>query len=130
MAKQPGTPATDTIAPLVSFLGLSLSGDLGPYTVYTNRNGRIVFYPRSPPTAPPSPAQLKQRQRFRAAQQSWQAIAPTTKHQWELLVKANKVCMTGQNMYMALSMNPDNDALTTANLRAGLSLSPPPFIPN
>ena len=129
MAAKLAVPATDKIAPLVAYLGLDLSGDLGPYTVYTNARGRVVFYPRSPPTKPPSAAQRKQRQRFRAAQQQWSGISAVLKAQWERLVNANRLCLTGQNLYMSLALRPDDDGLATANNRANLSLTPPTPIP-
>lgn len=115
-----------TLNDLLDVLGIRVSGDLGPLTCYTSRQGKLVSYPRSPPTCPPSPAQITQRARFTNAQGWWGRLDQATKAAWETLTRANDLCLTGQNLAIALAFNPDAAALATANKRAGTSLSLPP----
>lgn len=43
------------LAQLLNYLGFVTWGDLGPLTLYRNKRGRMVFYPKAPPTSPPPP---------------------------------------------------------------------------
>lgn len=112
-----------------NLLGRTIRGDVGDFTLYTTKRGKLVWFPISPPKKPPSSAQLLARGRFTTAQRQWAALSKTLKAEWETLVLRNSLCMTGQNLYISLAINPDPNALTTANKRAGLSLSAPTPVP-
>lgn len=114
---------------LIPYAGLAVMGDVGDLTVWTNKNNRIIIAPRSPPCKPPTAAQSRQRARFALAMQHWRAETDQARADWEKLVNALSLCAVGQNVYISLSLCPDDDALETANRRANLSLSPPPEIP-
>ncbi|KKK92061.1 hypothetical protein LCGC14_2706680, partial [marine sediment metagenome] len=58
-----------------AWFGLSPTGDLGPYTIYTSRRAGSVWYAKAPPTCPPSVHQLRQRNRFRNAAFAWRRLS-------------------------------------------------------
>lgn len=114
---------------LLPYLGLNFGGDVGGYTIYRSHFGRAIMYPRTFPSKPPSPLQIKQRLRFAAAQQNFMHESPQTKTLWESLTQKLSLCLTGQNLYIRMSLNPDPTALANASSRAGISLTMPPRIP-
>ena len=129
MAQQPLTPEEARIAALIPFIGIQVKGDLGPFTIYTNHRGRVVFYKRAPPTKPPTAPQIRQRTRFKLAQRLYQHESAATKAKWELLVVRSRICMTGQNLYVSLALNPQPVNLANLAAAAGLTITPPDTIP-
>lgn len=129
MTQPPLTDEEKRFAELLPWCGLSIAGDIGPFTCYTTHRGRRVFYRRAPPTSPPTPPQIRQRLRFKLAQHLWSNIPVGQKQLWEQLTKELSLCLTGQNLFMSLALNPDDEALASALNRTGLSLTTPPEIP-
>lgn len=115
-----GYPAT--------LLGLIVSGDLGPSTIYTDRAGRKVEFPKAPPTKPPSPGQQFQRDRFRQAQANYMALTPAEKHDWEQLTLRTALSLTGQNLYISVSMKGSYDFLQTVQRQARVTVANPPRV--
>lgn len=113
---------------VLSLLGLQVSGDIDGLTIYTNRRGRIVWYPFAPPEKPPSEAQLRQRARFRVAQENWKLESATTRKNWEILVHRNSLPLTGQNLYISASLLPEPDKLARLASHAHLAISQPPTV--
>lgn len=105
--------------------GLIVSGDVGDYTAYTDRHGRKVVYPKSPPKKPPSPLQVAQRQRFRLAQAEYMALSFFDKLNWELLTQRASLCMTGQNLFIHIAMRGTYDTLSTLELQYDVSVTRP-----
>ena len=118
-----------TIEWIVSFLGLDYGGDLGGWTIYRNKHGKPVFYPRAVPGKPPSPNQQHCRARFKAAQINWMATPKATRIQWETFSKRLSLCMTGQNLYISLSLADRSSFFPAAMRKAKMSLTYPPLIP-
>ena len=112
----------------LSVLGVNVSGDLGPLTIYTDRFGKKVGYPRSPPKEPPSDLQVFYRNRFRTAQQSYMLLTPSQKLAWETLIQRTSICMTGQNLYIHIALKAAFDLLTTLQRQTGISVIAPPHI--
>jgi len=109
-------------------LGLQVSGDLGPFTIYTDRHGVKVIYPKSPPKEPPSPAQAWQRARFQRAQQDYMALTDETKRAWETLAYHASLCMTGQNLYISIVLKNDYTGLATLIAQTGVFVPDPPEV--
>jgi hypothetical protein len=108
-----------------SVLGLIVSGDLGPSTIYTDRFGHKVEFPKSPPKEPPSPGQQYHRERFRIAQRGYMALTPAIKAKWEDITRKVSLCMTGQNLYIHVAMKADYDYLDTLCHQSGITVPPP-----
>jgi hypothetical protein len=101
-------------------LGLNVSGDLGAYTLYTNRNRKLVVYPRSPPQVPATPQQLAQRARFAAAIANWTAAPAATKYAYEAITLRLSIPMTGLNLWIALSFRNDQQLLDTLTRQSAI----------
>jgi len=100
-SKRGDGPVSTANATQLGMLGLSVQGDIGPWTIYTDRYGRKKWFLYSPPTKPPTANQIVHRERFRAAQAAWQALTPNEKAALELAVNKASLCMTGQNLYLS-----------------------------
>ena len=126
-------PPKTTMEHVVKWLGVDLSGDLGDWTIYRTRRGKIVFFPRSPPKEPASPKQIAQRLRFSTSMANWVATSATVKSQWEQVTLRLSVCATGHNLYLSCAMNPDRrqvaSQLTRVLKLTGISLSAPTYVP-
>ncbi len=110
-------------------LGTWVSGDVGGITIYTDRFGRKVAFPKSPPDKPPSEEQIAIRARFKTAQANWKALTDVEKGKLEAaMIKANAV-MTGQNFFISISLTNDQTAKETVERQTGISLVPIVFIP-
>ena len=85
---------------IYSVLGLRPTGDLGPYTFYTSARNRVVIFPKAPPLNPPSYLQTVQRNRFRLAAKSWQALPDIEQKNWERISKTAKLTINGYNLFV------------------------------
>ena len=112
------------------FLGSWVGGDLGPFTLYTTRRRKLVWYPRSPPTTGPSPAQARQRDRFRLAIRRWNQLDQPTKNAWNELTLTLHLCAHGLDFWIHLSLRPDRQKWATIVANTGTTLTPPDWIPN
>jgi len=114
------------LSPLsANILGLIVSGDIGGLTIYTDRHGRKIAFPKSPPKKPPSPAQIVQRARFKSAQAAYMAISSDQKARYETIVTRLALCMTGQNLYIHVALSHSFASLSTLERQAKISVTPP-----
>lgn len=104
---------------MIAFLGLTVTGDLGPLTIYTTRKNHIVFFPKSPPEKPPSPAQLVIRERWRRAAGQWKTLSIGDRQTWERIVQKAGMRITGYNFYISLFVHPDPGAKLTVENQTG-----------
>lgn len=111
-----------------SMLGVIVSGDIGSSTIYTDRFGKTVEFPKSPPKTPPSPRQALLRKRFREAQQAYMSLSPQLKADWEYVARKSQAVATGQNLYIHFAMVHDYEVLQTVNRQCGTSVPPPPAV--
>lgn len=115
------------LSPMASnVLGLVVSGDLGDLTIYTDRFGKKIVFPKSPPKDPPSAAQTVQRERFRSAQQAYMALTSQEKIAYEDLALAASLCATGQNLFIHVSLKHSFEFLATLQRQWGIPVPNPP----
>ena len=115
-----------------SLWGLRISGDIGGLTVYTDRFGKKVAYPKAPPDKPPSPLQIQQRRRFTASQKEYGLLNQAQKLAYENLTKAASLCMTGQNLFIHVALCHAFQLLLTLMRQWEITVTPPtyqPFLP-
>lgn len=108
-----------------SVIGLIVSGDLGGYTIYTDRHQRKIVFPKAPPKEPPTIHQTRLRERFRLAQAEYMAASPPERSAWEQLTLRSSLCMTGQNLFIHVAMKHTFGTLTTIMQQTGVSVTPP-----
>lgn len=108
-----------------SLLGLIVSGDIDGLTIYTDRFGRKVAYPKAPPKEPPTQMQVDVRARFKSAQAEYMALTATEKADYELLTKAASLCLTGQNLFISVAMKRNFGILDTLMSQTGINVTPP-----
>lgn len=112
-----------------NLIGLQVSGDWNEITIYTDKNGKKVAFPKAPPEKPPSPKQVHQRQRFKDAQAVWTAYTDEQKHAYENLCRVANVPMTGQNLVIHTALTNDATAIETLQRQTGITVPIPVFIP-
>lgn len=107
---------------LLNFLGWNTQGDLGDFTFYTNKQRLLVWFVKAPPLEPPSFLQLHQRNRFRFAALSWQALRPEQRQDWETASKRAHLTITGYDFYVYHQLIDDPEGLKTVERQSGIPL--------
>ena len=115
-------PVSTANATQLGMLGLRVDGDIGPWTVYTDRYGRKKWFLYSPPTKPATTAQLNWRDRFRNAQASWSALTPDEKAALELAVNKASLCLTGQNLWISAILKSRQQSYLAVERQTGITL--------
>ena len=103
--------------------GISLQGDIGPYTTYTNKQHKLVVFPRAPPDKPATPEQLVYRNAFRAAASAWQQLTGEQRRAYQAAASAAHARCTGYNIWVYYQMRNDNAALDTLERQTGIILA-------
>ena len=101
---------------------MSVSGDVGDLTIYTDRFHKKVAFPKSPPKEPASPLQIIQRENFRSAQKSWSILTNPEKKNLEDACRKLSMPITGQNLYMHAIMVKDDEAYATVERQSQIML--------
>lgn len=116
------------LADFTSVLGLQVSGDIGPLTIYTDKHGKKVPFPKSPPKEPASVNQLIQRSRFAQAQRWWKDQTAAVKRDYETLALKGGLAMTGQNLAIHVALKNDADFLRTLMRQQDITVPIPDYI--
>lgn len=111
-----------------SVIGLIVSGDIDGLTIYTDRHGRKIAYPKAPPKEPPTEPQIWLRARFRWAQSQYMALDASERAAWELLACRASLCMTGQNLLIHVAMKHSFELLDTLMRQTGVTVTPPTIV--
>ncbi len=106
----------------LNLLGFSPTGDLGPLTAYTSRRHGQVWFDKSPPKKPPSPWQVRQRDRFRLAAIAWRALDETTKHHWHDACRRARLYVNGYTLYLWWQLTRDRAKLATIERQSHITL--------
>lgn len=108
-----------------SMIGMIVSGDVDGLTIYTDRHGRKVAYPKSPPKEPPTDIQIACRARFKAAQAEYMSMTDDQKFRYEELTRKASLCLTGQNLFIHVAMKHSFGLLDTLQQQTGVSVPAP-----
>lgn len=111
-----------TIRQLIPLLGFNPTGDVGPFTIYTSKRRKMVFYLRAPPLEPPSEWQTWQRNKFRLVGYLWRTLSPAKQALWEQAAKLANLRITGYNLYVRFQLKQDYDTLATVSRLSGIDL--------
>lgn len=104
------------------FVGFRPTGDLGDLTAYTSTQGKVVWFPKSPPLKPASPRQLFQRQRFRNVGLAWRALNAATRADWMNAARRAHLYLNGYLLFLVWQMLPDRAAIRTIERQSGITL--------
>lgn len=113
------------IGNLINVIALKLQGDLAGWTTYTNRRGKITFYPQAPPLDPPSWAQQYQRLHFSQAASAWNYLSQADRDNYERSAKEVKATITGYNLWMSAALIGDDTGLVAVEKKTGRHLARP-----
>lgn len=106
----------------LTFVGLRPTGDLAGLTAYSNRKGKVVWFPKSPPTKPASMRQLHQRYLFAAAALGWKTLSASTRSQWHAAAAAAHLYLNGYTLWMSWRLDPDVGAMRTIQRITNITL--------
>lgn len=106
----------------LDLLGFSPTGDLGPLTAYTSRRHGTVWFDKSPPQKPPSPWQLRQRDRFRLAAIAWSSLNEETRQRWHMACRRARLYIHGYNLWVYWQLGGSRARLSTIEQQSGLTL--------
>lgn len=109
---------------LVSLFGTVLWGDIGPLTLYRNKNNKLITFMKTWPKEPPSDEQLEWRQKFRTAAAAWQALSTSSRSAWDGAARRAGLCMSGYNLFVHWQIKQDTKAIQTIERQTGISLLP------
>jgi len=110
---------------LYSSLGFVVWGDLGPVTLYRNKRGKVVFFAKTWPHKPGSPAQLAQREKFIQAAAAWHALTSVARAEWEQATRRASLCLTGYDLFLHWSLTADDRAIRTLEHQTATKLLQP-----
>jgi len=112
-----------------NLLGLRISGDVGDVTLYKNKNGKTVVFPKDRRQDKQSQRRIDQQARFTTAQANWSALTSTEKLALEDMTKKLSIAMTGQNVYISCQLRNDIGGYSTLEDQSGITLPPFTFVP-
>lgn len=98
---------------LLSWLGLISWGDIGELTLYRDRFRQLVIYPKQYPKHLRPFFQDRQQKLFTIAVNTWNNLTDDQRAQWKLAAQRASLRMTGYNLFIALSLIPDDEARQT-----------------
>lgn len=110
---------------LLSLLGMLAWGDLGPLTLYKNKQGKLVAFLKTWPTGPASPEQQIHRDRFRNAAIAWQALNDAQRQQWELATLRASLHLHGYDLWVHWQIVHDDEAIQALQRQTSTQLIPP-----
>lgn len=107
---------------ILSLFGLRPTGDFGPWTFYTNKQGIPVWFIKAPPTSPPTARQLFVRAKLSEFARYWTSLEEQTKIDWETAAKRAGLGMTGYNLFQWWCWHVDRAVLKTIERQSGIIL--------
>ena len=104
-------------------LGLIQWGDIGAWTTYRAKNGLLVWFPKTYPDKPPSPAQTAERAKFKAIIDAWKNLTPDQKAAYNRAIRKLSLCITPVGLKIALDYDPNNQLRSTIERQSGETLA-------
>lgn len=107
---------------LFNVMGFNATGDLGGFTLYTNKKGKLVWFIKAPPTTPPTYYQDIKRNYFRRAAAAWARMPDELKKRWEQVTKRLSLRLTGYDLWVFWYTCSDDLALRTLQRQSEINL--------
>jgi hypothetical protein len=119
-----------TLENLYSMLGFIVWGDLAEVTIYRDKQGKMVWFPKTYPDKPPSDAQIVQRAKLTQAATFWNYLTPNRQNQWKLAAQRASLCMHGYDLWIHWFLKRTDDEMRTIASQTNTQLYPiHPFPP-
>lgn len=103
-------------------IGIRPTGDLGQFTMYTNRKGSLVCFLKTRPAKPLTNRQLGNMRRFTAIGSVWRSMPPSERQAWQLAAKRAGLTITAYNLFVYSQMQPDSSTLLTVQRQSAVHL--------
>lgn len=113
-----------TLQRLYTWLGLVAWGDIAEITIYKDKQGKMVWFPKTYPDKPPSDDQVFQRALMTAGAAAWQALPPTDQAQWHLAARRASLVMHGYDLFQHWFLTRDTSAIRTLERQTRTNLLP------
>jgi len=104
------------------FLGLIYWGDLAQTTTYRDKRGRIIWFPKTYPKDPPTPAQLACRQTMKDAAQSWHSLTQQQRQAYAQAINKLSLTMSPFSLHFTLSLPHKRHYKRTIEQQSGVKL--------
>ena len=115
------------IADLSPILGFQVSGDIGDFTLWTDRYHRVTVIPAAPPLDAPTALQVWQWDRWRHSLDVWNSLAADERACYSRAVRLLNLCCTGPSLWLFCSLKRNLSYWRTIQRQCGLPLSQPPL---
>jgi len=116
---------TQLLGPFIpALLGFRPTGDLGPLTIYTSKRGKIVAYPKAPPTSPPTYYQTRIRNQFRLVASLWNQLEQAKRDQWNLAASRINAAIHGYGLFTYYQITHNLTPIRTIERQTHTSLVP------
>lgn len=98
---------------LVATLALRVTGDLGPFTIWTDKYGRTCLCLKTWLKDPASFSQITHRNRIRLAAVEWRLLHPTTRKAWLTTARVTGARCNGYMLWSYYRMTQDIKTIKT-----------------
>lgn len=106
------------------FFGFRATGDVGPFTVYTTKRNRCVWFRKTVPSKPASPLQRRQRSRFEMAAQAWERLGSPNRLLWRNAARRAGLFVNGPALWTWWQLSGDLSIIRTIERQSGITLLP------
>jgi hypothetical protein len=103
-------------------IGIRPTGDVGPFTLYTNRKGKLICFLKTRPAKPLTARQRANMRKFEAIASVWRSMEPAQRADWSLAAKRAGLTITAYNLFIYSQMQPDSSTLLTVQNQSGICL--------
>lgn len=107
-------------------LGFRPTGDVGQFTLYTNRKGKLVCFLKTRPSKPLTSRQRANNRQFAAIASVWRSMSPASRQAWQQACRQAGLTITAYNLFVYSNMQPDSTTLQTIQRQSGIYLGFPP----
>jgi hypothetical protein len=108
------------------FIGIRPTGDIGQFTMYTNRKGSLVCFLKTRPAKPLTARQRANMRQFTAIASLWQSLSPALREAWRQASQRAGLSITQYNLFVYSNAQPDLSTLQTVQRQSGIYLGFPP----
>lgn len=109
---------------LLPLLGINSQGDLGPWTMYTDKQKGLVFFIKAPPLEPPSLLQTSVRNAVKLSAYTWRSLSAAQRADWETAARRTHLKIHGYNLFTFWIITKDDPCIHTVERLSKIKLIP------